>query len=309
MREMPNGATKSPATADEFLASLDRMGIYVNPQGHRAVHKPLLVLMALAHVQRGQGTKLAFNEIESQLQSLIGEFGSATGRSAARAHYPFWYLKTDGFWFVEDAAELTLREGKPEPRVTSLRERNTVAGFVEPVAALLRSSPQLITEAAARVLQRAFPETRFIDVLDAVGLEVAIPVLATKRDANFRRMVLRAYNASCAVCRFGGRLGLQPVGIEAAHVKWVQFGGPNSIANGLALCSLHHKLFDIGVFTVRPVEFNVAVSSDFDGDGAAVTELLTLARARSRICNPHRPEEALASEFLEWHNSEVFVHK
>jgi HNH endonuclease len=37
------------------------------------------------------------------------------------------------------------------------------------------------------------------------------------------------------------------VGIEAAHVQWFNFGGPDSLDNGLALCSLHHKLFDVGV--------------------------------------------------------------
>src|SRR5262249_326313 len=37
------------------------------------------------------------------------------------------------------------------------------------------------------------------------------------------------------------------VGIDAAHVRWFAFDGPDELDNGLALCSLHHKLFDFGV--------------------------------------------------------------
>jgi putative restriction endonuclease len=42
------------------------------------------------------------------------------------------------------------------------------------------------------------------------------------------------------------------MGVEAAHIKWHQFGGPDVEANGFALCALHHALFDRGTFTVDP---------------------------------------------------------
>jgi putative restriction endonuclease len=293
--------------AQRFLQSLDGMGIYRSAQGHRAVHKPLLVLMALASIQDGGSGTLRFNEVEEKLQRLIEEFGNSTSRSAPRAHYPFWYLKTDGFWFVDDADALTRREGKPEPRVTALRKQNTVAGFIDPIAALLRMDSELVMQAAKRILDRAFPPTLFVDVLDAVGLELRVQPDATKRDANFRRTILRAYSARCAVCRFRGHLRLRPLGIEAAHIKWVQYGGPNSLSNGMALCSLHHKLFDIGAFTIEPGALNVVVSGEFDGDGTGVSELLALARKGAGILTPQRPEEAPAAEFLEWHKTEVFI--
>jgi hypothetical protein len=37
-----------------------------------------------------------------------------------------------------------------------------------------------------------------------------------------------------------------PVALDAAHVKWWAMGGPDTIDNGVCLCSLHHKLFDKG---------------------------------------------------------------
>ena len=42
-------------------------------------------------------------------------------------------------------------------------------------------------------------------------------------------------------------LGRYPVGIQAAHVRWHSQEGPDEIPNALALCPLHHALFDLGV--------------------------------------------------------------
>ena len=36
------------------------------------------------------------------------------------------------------------------------------------------------------------------------------------------------------------------VGLEAAHIRWHQFSGPDINENGLALCSIHHRLFERG---------------------------------------------------------------
>ncbi|MHB1445630.1 MAG: HNH endonuclease [Acidimicrobiales bacterium] len=65
-----------------------------------------------------------------------------------------------------------------------------------------------------------------------------------RRDPAFREQVLLAYEYRCAFCGFDGQLGREAVAIDAAHVRWWAAAGPDDVANGLALCSLHHKLFD-----------------------------------------------------------------
>ena len=35
-----------------------------------------------------------------------------------------------------------------------------------------------------------------------------------------------------------------------AHIRWHQAHGPATIPNGIALCALHHELFDAGTFTL-----------------------------------------------------------
>ncbi|MFP3435083.1 HNH endonuclease, partial [Paraburkholderia sp. SIMBA_061] len=59
-----------------------------------------------------------------------------------------------------------------------------------------------------------------------------------------------AYEHRCAVCDFDVRIGAKTLCIEAAHIKWHSAGGPDDISNGIALCTMHHKLFDLGAFTL-----------------------------------------------------------
>jgi putative restriction endonuclease len=66
------------------------------------------------------------------------------------------------------------------------------------------------------------------------------------------------------VCGFDVRLGNILIAVEAAHIKWHQAGGPDEERNGLALCSLHHKLFDRGVFTISN-SMSVIVSESANG--------------------------------------------
>jgi len=72
-----------------------------------------------------------------------------------------------------------------------------------------------------------------------------------KRDPAFRQKVLKAYEWRCAVCGFDVKLGTVAIALDAAHIRWHQAGGPDVENNGLALCVLHHKTFDLGAFTDR----------------------------------------------------------
>jgi putative restriction endonuclease len=64
------------------------------------------------------------------------------------------------------------------------------------------------------------------------------------RDANFRRQVIEAYDARCAVTRLRIINGGGRAEVQAAHVWAVQHGGPDTVRNGVALSSTVHWLFD-----------------------------------------------------------------
>ncbi len=72
--------------------------------------------------------------------------------------------------------------------------------------------------------------------------------------------MLLAYQYRCGVCGHDLRLGSQTIGLEAAHIKWFQAQGPDIVPNGLALCSLHHKIFDLGAFAILPETYQMVFS-------------------------------------------------
>jgi putative restriction endonuclease len=74
--------------------------------------------------------------------------------------------------------------------------------------------------------------------------------------------VLEAWDRQCAFCGYDGQITGASVGIEAAHVRWFAFGGPDALDNGLALCALHHKLFDLGALGLS-LGLQVMVSAKF----------------------------------------------
>jgi putative restriction endonuclease len=124
-----------------------------------------------------------------------------------------------------------------------------------------------------------------------------------KRDPEFRNKVMMAYEFRCAVCGFDVRLDASQVGIEAAHIKWHQAGGPDIVTNGLALCVLHHKLFDRGVFTVLP-DLRLSVSEH--AYGTKGFEEWVMAFHGKEIRYPQNAAYYPSSTFLKWHYSEVF---
>jgi putative restriction endonuclease len=92
-----------------------------------------------------------------------------------------------------------------------------------------------------------------LPALEVAGSRVQVPgERRRQRRSGFTEEVLRAYAYQCSMCGFDGALGRHPVGIEAAHVQWHSQDGPDVVSNALALCALHHDLFDLGVLGITP---------------------------------------------------------
>lgn len=274
----------------------------------RAPHKPLLALLALAELSRGHQA-LPFVECEPKLTELLREFGPT--RKSHHAEYPFWRLQKDGIWEVRFSGELRTRVGHDDPSRTFLRGSGAVGEFPAEIRQALLGQPGAIAGAAREILADNFPETLHQDILDAIGLQLDVEgdpaaVARRRRDPNFRTAVLVAYGYRCATCGLDLRLGNITVGLEAAHVMWHQARGPDVVPNGLSLCSLHHKLFDFGAFTLDD-DYRLLVSEHVNGSGA-LEEVLMRHHGR-RITLPKRTEDAPRPEYLQWHQREVFKQR
>ena len=70
------------------------------------------------------------------------------------------------------------------------------------------------------------------------------------REAAFSRIVKEEYNMTCAMTGISILNERGNSEIEAAHIKEVQFNGPDSVRNGIALCRTFHWMLDYGLISV-----------------------------------------------------------
>jgi putative restriction endonuclease len=180
-------------------------------------------------------------------------------------------------------------------------ENGVAGGFSNEVYSLLRKDKNLIREIAQIILSQHFPETVHEDILEAVGLNIELG--SCRRDPMFRDRILKAYEYSCAICGFNVRLGNNLVAVEAAHIKWHQAGGPDKEENGLALCAMHHKLFDRGVFTIAPTRQLIVAE---EAHGANGFEEWLMRYHGKQISSPIHPDYQPKDSYMNWHFREVF---
>ena len=252
---------------DKVLKAFDAVRVWERGT-QRAPHKPLLILLELARISNGENPRVELSEIEEKLRRLIEEFGPSV---ASSPHMPFWHLATDGLWILEGPPELINRPPTPRPTITELRTNHVSGAFPPEIEIALKSIQGLIAEVARRLLDAHFPESIHNDILGAVGLSLEpisdenAPHTSRRRDPRFRERILMAYEYRCCVCGHDLRLKHELIALEAAHIKWFQAGGPDVEQNGLALCSPHHKVFDLGAFTVLPKSYVMVFSQHLNG--------------------------------------------
>lgn len=123
------------------------------------------------------------------------------------------------------------------------------------------------------------------------------------RSAAFRRTVVKAYEHTCAVC--GIRL-VTPEGrtaVAAAHIIPWSVSHNDDPRNGMALCGLHHWIFDQGLISATS-EYKITVSPIVNEHQKAAQSVLAL-ESRELL----RPTDHIlwpAQKALHWHYSNVF---
>lgn len=272
-------------------------------EGRRSPHKPLLVLMALGKLAESGSSRMDWSEVEERLAGLLEEFGPPR-RGGPKPEYPFTRLRSDMVW--------ELSRDVPMDQISPLRSADISGQFVKELEEYFHQNTGEIFLKARVLIEQQYPTSVATEVLSAVGLDPDLvfaygatpaPVVEERRrSAVWRNEVLQAWDRCCAFCGFDGQVGGGPVGLEAAHIRWFNFGGPDDLENGLALCSLHHKLLDRGVLGFDDPE-TVVVSKAYSARSEAGKRVYDLHSKRIRP----RPGTALpAEEHVLWHSREVF---
>lgn len=268
----------------------------------RAPHKPLLFLLALGRVTRGEERLALFPDIEHKLARLLEEFGPP--RQSVHPEYPFWRLQRDGLWEVQGADHLPRRRSNQDPLASAMRRNRVSGGFPEEIDRAFREDPSLVAAAALTVLQNHFPSSLHAEILAAAGLSHVMLPQPGEPDAMFRESVLEAYGHACALCGYDVRLGRADLGLGAAHIRWRPAGGEDHVTNGLALCAVHHRAFDRGAVTLKSEDYRILVSDRLHGHSGFQEWFAAFEGREARL-----PEHAAllpSRSCLEWHEKNVF---
>jgi len=279
--------------------------------GERAPHKPLLLLYAFGRLQSTGSSRVPFTDAEQPLSMLLDEYGP-TGRRTTPV-YPFHHLQTDGLWIVETADG----SGDPGTSVGKLRSSGATGELAPDFELALQRDPLLLAAIARALLDENFPESLHADICARAGLVLAaietaglaerltdLKAARRLRDPAFREAVLVAYEYACAFCGYDGRIGHEAVGLDAAHVRWWAFDGPDAVENALCLCSLHHKLLDRGVVGLTG-DRNVAVSTQFIARSTTAKHFV-LDLVGKPVAAPQAGMPPVETTHLDWHTEQVF---
>lgn len=123
------------------------------------------------------------------------------------------------------------------------------------------------------------------------------------RDWVFRRIVLKAYDARCAITGLKLINGGGRAEVAAAHIRPVEANGPDIVSNGLALSGTAHWMFDRGLVSLND-DLEILISrqaNDVDGIRAIVNRT-------GRAPAPPRIGDRPHPHFLTWHREHCFKH-
>jgi putative restriction endonuclease len=121
------------------------------------------------------------------------------------------------------------------------------------------------------------------------------------RDRIFRRVVLRAYDARCAITSLKVINGHGRAEVEAAHIRPVEENGPDIVSNGLALSGTAHWMFDRGLISIAD-DHEILISRHVNDEAGA----RAILNKTGRILLPARPADHPHPHFLRWHRENRF---
>jgi putative restriction endonuclease len=284
----------------DFLARLGSINVYKRGE-QRAPHKPLYLLLLLARLQQKHTRLAKFTDIRVKLNDALKLFAPRV--ASIHPHYPFWRLQNDNLAEVVYQSELTIRQSNDDPTVTSLISSEAQGGLRVEDFDLLVGNLDLQSLVAHKILDAHFPQVIHGDIVNFFGLRLNTPHRNDYSNyGEFSSGVINAYKGRCAISNVSILYQGKHVGLDATHICWPQIGGNDFVTNGIAMTSLHSRLFNLGIFTIsQDYKIQVSSMSEFNGTEQA----LGLVNGR-QICVPNASSEQPSIEALIWHKKSVF---
>lgn len=121
------------------------------------------------------------------------------------------------------------------------------------------------------------------------------------RDRNFRKTVLRVYEERCAITGLWLINGGGRAEVQAAHIRPVEYNGPDIITNGMALSGTAHWMFDRGLVSLSN-DFEILISRQTND----VDAVRMMINDTGRLIGPPKASERPRHEFITWHRENCF---
>ena len=276
-----------------------------------APHKPLTIIFALNHLLKGHRW-IEYNRDKDELNDFIDHFISAD----ANCLYPLWRLQNDNkkhtHWQVSPKEGFIVNKSG-DISASQANSQNLKAGFTDQTYQWLSQNPQMAQFLIGEIIEDNFPETIEEEILTLLGIDAVPPLIVDsetitvtrpKRDPNFPKKVMQAYDYRCSFCQLKIYHNHKPFPMEAAHIKWKARGGECHETNGLSLCPTHHYTFDKGIWSLNSnleiiINPNVIIDRNTDHFFAQFEGKSIIT---SLIDTRYRPSE----EYIEWHRVNIF---
>jgi len=281
----------------------------LNKARNNAPHKPLLLLVFLEMIEKGEfvdGNLQLTPELAFRFDTF---FDVAKHRRSAHpdVRMPFHHLGTQKFW---------------SPRMSNgevSRHRSTTA-YVVPEPEFLEACRDPVFRRRARYLliREHFEPAERNALYHLVGLEIPHEDLVTRdaffeklqdaenagRSARFRLDIVSAYKYTCALTGYRVTTISSGAIVDAAHIHQFADSRNNDPLNGIALCKNAHWLFDVGLWSVDD-DYKVLIAQEaFSESSPNQTPLMKMQGQRLLL---PRDETIWPSKVhLAWHRTRKF---
>lgn len=121
------------------------------------------------------------------------------------------------------------------------------------------------------------------------------------RDPSFQRQVKAAYAGRCAISGLELRNGGGRPEVEAAHIRAVKDGGPDTVRNGLALSGTLHWMFDRGLISVAK-DYRILISHN----KVPRETVARLIAPDQKLILPANPRHYPHPDYLRHHRETIF---
>jgi putative restriction endonuclease len=323
-----------PTFLDDWISRLSRLRTdrgkdrWPAATDHRAPHKPLLLLALFDLIDQGVINQNRI-ELTTDLSETFARYWSCVpvGRDRGKILYPFFYLRSDGFWHLvaqlgNEALLTATRQVSSASQLRQLVSHATLDGHLFSLLTIRASRDELrlaliqayfdaptqtrLIEQAA-VNSRAFSYSRQLleesNTPKIAELSVQDEYLPAVRDQGFRRAVVIAYNRRCALCGIKIVTVDGHTAVDAAHIIPWNVTHDDRLTNGMALCRLCHWGFDEGMLGVTG-QYTLLTSPQLSS-GMNIPAHLAALNGRG-IIRPSEERHWPDLDAIHWHRREVF---